>query len=778
MVTGVRARVSACALAGVVLGGLLVFLFGQGVAAVVRSPLNDAERDAKALCTTTSRERRGAIWFTNSSSYYSDTVEVDGTYTGDAVDVFIRGSVYSCGQAGEVSTGAIEVAPSPATSGGQEYKRLTGLDTSELARGTVKGTNNWSTQGSQIKATLNIKGLATNNIGKNDSQTITIGIYRCFYNYTIKAKGVCYTQDIDVKVVRKSQPQKWTLAGSSQVKAGSGAASASVVAAPSTVLTWTHQLKNNGPHNTDKKVTSSLGVSGFSNKWASGMSSEVIASGAGVGTMRSAWGNTKYTVTQDDVGSVLCQWVQADPWDWEGARNYEGTKACASVPYNYSLTPTLTISRDEGGFGDPLTVAGEVANTKKTKSKATQWRFSYVVVDPGKTIPDGGTTVVTTNPCDQYKGSGVKCDTASFSSGGDASGDGLVIAADGYKFAVRSSSVQDLKVGTKVCYGLSVKDRASNSTEWRHSALDCMVVSKRPVVQVLGSDLIVGRNSVSEVKTSVKSVDGRTYGAYGEYGLVVTGPVVGMASASGYAGGPASVAGLCAVSHLTFSNRPQGGGACATGALGYYNFGGVTPAIASRFPINSATPAIEGARNISTQLSPRTIYRSATGVQLSASADIALGNWYVINAPTSTVVITSDIQYTNNPISSAAEIPQVVIIAQNIIIKDTVTRVDAWLVATGTGTEGRINTCGAGTGIDQNTLPHAGQCTQPLRVNGPVMANHLIMRRTAGAGSGTASGSPAEVFNLRPDAYLWASAILDESTRARTMLTVELPPRL
>src|SRR5690606_28527099 len=106
------------------------------------------------------------------------------------------------------------------------------------------------------------------------------------------------------------------------------------------------------------------------------------------------------------------------------------------------------------------------------------------------------------------------------------------------------------------------------------------------------------------------------------------------------------------------------------------------------------------------------------------------------------------------------DIPQVVIIANNILIDESVSRVDAWLVAAGTGANGIVNTCSA-SNLDNaspaqlETRLHAGRCDDRLTVNGPVIANRLLLRRTAGAGPGNQAGNPAEVFNFRPDAYLW-----------------------
>ena len=116
------------------------------------------------------------------------------------------------------------------------------------------------------------------------------------------------------------------------------------------------------------------------------------------------------------------------------------------------------------------------------------------------------------------------------------------------------------------------------------------------------------------------------------------------------------------------------------------------------------------------------------------------------------------------------------IIAKNILIADNVSNVDAWLIATGSGTDGRINTCGAG-GVNESTPLNANVCASELTVNGPVMAKHLIMRRTAGAGTGTTAGDPAEVFNLRADAYIWSTSYAPGTGRLPTVETTELPAR-
>jgi len=171
------------------------------------------------------------------------------------------------------------------------------------------------------------------------------------------------------------------------------------------------------------------------------------------------------------------------------------------------------------------------------------------------------------------------------------------------------------------------------------------------------------------------------------------------------------------------------------------------------------------------------VYPGSGTISLTSTGTVPKGKWVVINAPSATVRITQDIRYDTGVFSSPADIPQLVIIARNIIITDNVTNVDAWLVTKSTtATDGIVNTCDA-PGITEPVKLTAGVCNAKLTVNGPVYASHLLLYRTGGTGNTAATaGDPAEVFNLRPDAYMWASA-LPGGNVARTVMTTELPPR-
>ena len=148
---------------------------------------------------------------------------------------------------------------------------------------------------------------------------------------------------------------------------------------------------------------------------------------------------------------------------------------------------------------------------------------------------------------------------------------------------------------------------------------------------------------------------------------------------------------------------------------------------------------------------------------------------------TGTVVIAGDITYGGGPYSSVSALPQLVIRARNIIITDAVSQVNAWLVA-----DGYVSTCGAVPdgkawlqGITSKT------CDKQLRINGPVMAQSLYLRRTYGSQHASPAkndnnhhlGTPAEIINIRPDTYLWGHARSGGRGSIKTTILRELPPR-
>ena len=156
----------------------------------------------------------------------------------------------------------------------------------------------------------------------------------------------------------------------------------------------------------------------------------------------------------------------------------------------------------------------------------------------------------------------------------------------------------------------------------------------------------------------------------------------------------------------------------------------------------------------------------------------------------------------NRKTNSAAKLPQVLIFADNISIAENVTRVDAWLIAQ----DGEINTCAEHTpnsvvAKDARQRFADGNCDKTLMINGPIYAYDLVLPRTAGATHGYSpsnpsdvlyrqfgavgntndanlgSATPAEIFNLRADVYLWAYNQAQRYSEAIVTYKRELAPR-
>lgn len=330
--------------------------------------------------------------------------------------------------------------------------------------------------------------------------------------------------------------------------------------------------------------------------------------------------------------------------------------------------------------------------------------------------------------------------------------------------------VQPADFGKKLCrytYAAPASDKGGDTK----TDPVCVTVVKRPKVQVHGGDF----NARGVITTSTSTINGKQYGSWGEYAVSATGTITNMSSGAGLAGGAA--VNTCALNALTFANVTSPATQCnASTKYGGYNSvaASTIEAIVARFPVSSSTQKLSANTDVAALNSGLTYTAGATTISLSSSATVAKGKWVIINAPTATVKINQNITYANGPFASSSDIPQIVIIAKTIVITDNVTQVDAWLIAKdGTG-NGVLKTCDA-AGDEPKNLS-AAVCNKQLTINGPVSTDRILLYRTYGAGSGALTQA-AEVFNLRPDAYLWATVRDEDSGRIQTTTIKEVPPR-
>lgn len=445
-----------------------------------------------------------------------------------------------------------------------------------------------------------------------------------------------------------------------------------------------------------------------------------------------------------------------------------------TVPIQYTLTPTVALSDTTASVGDTRTVDSTVSKSGSASNK-TAWRVTKLVYKPKANLTSTEQSAqanASQNACDSFRSaSRLSCDE--FYSVDDK------VFSSSSTVNNKNYSVENLAIGSTVCFVNSIsKPTQDDSPIWSHSAMSCLVIGKKPHVQIWGGDLATGKAFiggplVKSVQASTSTnLSGNRFGSWVEYGIFASGSVTGAASASGYASGMAAAT-FCKASRLSFT-LATGDSSCASGhTIGGYKANRSIPRVAVNFPVTGSTPIL-GANDLSNQ-SIRGVYTASGNLTLNG-ATIEKGRWLVLNAPGATVTINGDIRYTSSSLQSIGQIPQLVIIANKIIINDNVTNVDAWLIASGTA--GIVETCN----IDSSNYVLVGdkrltsdKCNKQLIVNGPVMAKQLWLRRTAGSGI---DATAAEVFNLRPDAYLWANARATNNGRIQTVHTTELPPRL
>lgn len=444
------------------------------------------------------------------------------------------------------------------------------------------------------------------------------------------------------------------------------------------------------------------------------------------------------------------------------------------LPQNYTLTPHVTdISPTQVESGSKMSVNSSVDTVGQVNSNPTQWEITQITVQPGKKAPheDENGTVSPEAPCQSNGGA----PAGNYFVSGDAACKNVAKGTGIFNLGAPSPNLQpsvsgvdigDVPVGTRICFALSVQPRANDDGQWAHSKPICTVVGKKPKVQIWGDDLAV-RGKI-ETSTSVKTISGttKTFGSWVEYGAFSVGVNSRFASGSGLNDQVDN--NQTAWSKLTFANKNEAG-ADAFGqyapAAGFRPLPGVASffdAVQNKIPVGAGSVDI-GSLTFATN-GPIQV-RTAGNLTITGGS-IPAGRSVVIVA-SGTVTIDNDITYTDDTLGSLQDIPQTIIIAQAIHIKDSVARVDAWLVASGA-----INTCYNFGGNLTST-----KCAGKLDVNGPVIAGRLLLNRTAGSDTGAQSGDPAERFNLRPDAHLWAWLQSRGNSKAQTVYSVELPPR-
>ena len=516
----------------------------------------------------------------------------------------------------------------------------------------------------------------------------------------------------------------WTMSGRTTV---------APTASPGQSVRFTHYVKNEGPTDdnvenigADTSVRTSPGAPAASGMQAFTSRSFGLFS---AGQEKTAYTNDITIPLNAKNGQQYCETVGYSPASSASSSRATGTEVCVTVQYSYELTPHVDANVLMVRPGEDIVFKPNVTDSNSYPSNDTIWNVRRVTIPPGGSVPYVGVRTNGNFDCPYYTSKGMGCEPVeSGSAVFTSTGPTYLPNIAGYTYGV----ADNVPSGTRICYALMINS-SDHTPSKRVEALTCVIVTKQPILQVWGNDVRVG-SALLAADNKPGSLIKTNRGSWGEYGVLAPGNITAFGSASNKSG-----------SKLTFANTPSG-------TLGRYLGGSAQASSLGSIPdigryLVEAGNATNAAR---------------TGISIvNGTTNVSGYNGNTVIRTSGTVTITGDIK--NN--SSGSNLTQMVIIADNININPNVTQVDAWLIAPG----GSINTCiMAG---DQRLT--ATTCDKQLRINGPITASSLLLRRTFDGG-GT---EPAEILNLRGDAYMWMRRISEAMGTIHTTYLRELPPR-
>lgn len=428
-----------------------------------------------------------------------------------------------------------------------------------------------------------------------------------------------------------------------------------------------------------------------------------------------------------------------------------GRVDCEDTDSDYSLVPTIGVTPGSVVQPSDIAVDPSVAHSGSVASRSTSWQISRFVLANGTSspIPDVASSSSGQDPC-TYITNEIAGRCSSWMSGTKVFSSSTNDSGSTRSLDSQNDTVSGYGIGQQVCYMLSVSRPTESSVPlWRHSAPVCVKIVYVPTVEVHGNDLRVGSGFIglfgreSRVVGLLSSTSSSYVGSWSEYSLLSTGDVTNVASGSGL-NGTRTDDNSSGWSRLTFANTG--------GTLGRYSTSlgmGSIPGVEEYFSSDNTRSRLGGIVDIQ----ERTALNVSDGIYRANTVYLVEG----------TATISSDIAMPSSFANArASSFPQMVIVANNINITENVRRIDAWLIAR----DGTVNTCYR-TG---NQSLSSEICNSRLTINGPVMAESLLLRRTAGDG-------PAEIVNLRGDAYIWMTRLAERSGHIRTTNLRELPPR-
>ena len=372
-------------------------------------------------------------------------------------------------------------------------------------------------------------------------------------------------------------------------------------------------------------------------------------------------------------------------------------------------------------------------------------------------------------------------------------------------FSTGDIEVPTVPVGDKFCVAVGIHTGSSTSSQSFISRSTCTNFSKRPAVHVWGGSV----SSLGGIKTSITEIEEvesdspkKRFGSWTDLAIIATQKrVTRMSSGNSIVAhyDDASLSVPCDVSPLTFANAfcnptyvPTTPNPCTLsperpGCSGVATSTNMVDKLLARYA--GAETTYEGNAGSTITIDSAFFARSEVmeKLHITDSSKIEGVDPLVIYSK-SDVIINTNLKLNPNMRYTGVHVPQLIIIADgNINIAESVTEVDAWLIA-----RGEIDTCtnADGSKIQLNSRRCAGsnpdEDQEGLRINGPVLATKINLKRTAGAdlymdikkGTNLQNiSSAAELINLSPAAYLFGFNESQKSGQPMVTYIKELSPR-
>lgn len=517
----------------------------------------------------------------------------------------------------------------------------------------------------------------------------------------------------------------------------------------------------------------------------------------------------------------------------------EDKEAYARVPYNFKTNAEVTTESDHLLYaGEETTIDYQVKLEKKSNSvttnssseeyvtKADNVRRELIIYNQLNTsVPtkEGGVWSAgrSADPCGYFgRSSGNECSRSNDQTGT------LYPQDEEWQAQSQSFYVQDLPAGSKVCVAVAVypansgseynwDDKVNYSNSWRISDSKCYTVAKRPSIQIWGGNIYSKGSIVTNTARTKHNLAGYheydakvhnsrngggnfVFGSWTELGLIANGIVTGLTSGASLGYGSVngdgtlvpnpSNAGLRPFQTNNASNTPiasVGGGRdtsyCKNSPLSIANdncssFVGKIGNNASTNKAESDKQAVIDILAYGTNESDNNeTYEYHSSSHTLGKIDIDVNGTTKSVRSAKDIIISDNIQY-GGQYEKLYDVPKMIIYANNIYIRCNVTRIDALLIA-----ENTINTC---VGEDDKTPEHINDPlrSNPLIINGAVVARKLEATRTYGAATGANSIVPAEIINFDPTLYLFGgnteSGDDDNTGRLDVTYQYEMAPRL